>query len=168
MQKPQLVAVDTNVLMRLAERHEATVDAWHLIRRRIQSVQFIALPTVLDELAYNKIGGQDAHVRWAAYNALVELRGRWRFLPLDLNAVQEAILKNAAGRLLDSGLIPRAERNDAAIVAEAAILNAILLVSRDSHLLDIDREKLALLFRQLDLMAPVIASPEALVKKFYT
>jgi rRNA-processing protein FCF1 len=50
MQKPQLVAVDTNVVMRLADGHEATLDAWQLIRRRLQPVQFVVTPTVLDEL----------------------------------------------------------------------------------------------------------------------
>jgi len=68
MQKPQLVAVDTNVLMRLADRHEATLDAWQLIK----------------------------------------------------------------------------------------------------HLLDIDYARLILLFRQLDLPAPLISSPEKLLKQFYT
>ncbi len=51
MQKPQLVALDTNVLMRLADGHEATIDAWQLMKRRIQAVQFMVLPTVMDELA---------------------------------------------------------------------------------------------------------------------
>jgi len=68
MQKPQLVAVDTNVLMRLADRHEATLDAWQLIK----------------------------------------------------------------------------------------------------HLLDIDYARLILLFRQLDLPAPLISSPEKLLKQFHT
>ena len=50
MQKPQLVAVDTNVLMRLADGHEATLDAFQLIRRRLRPMQFLLPPTVLDEL----------------------------------------------------------------------------------------------------------------------
>ena len=107
MQKPQLVAVDTNIVMRLADGDEATIDSWHLIRDRLHPVQFIVPPTVL-ELPYN----------------------------------------------------------DAFVVSEAAVLDCILLVSRDSHLLDIDHEKLVLLFRRLDLTAPLIASPEKLLKKF--
>jgi rRNA-processing protein FCF1 len=51
MLKPRLVAVDTNVLMRLADGHEATVDSWQLLKRRIRPVQFVALPTVMEELA---------------------------------------------------------------------------------------------------------------------
>jgi rRNA-processing protein FCF1 len=167
MPKPQLVAVDTNVLMRLADGHGATIDAWQLIKRRIRPVQFIALPTVLDELASKLSDDSELAVRAAVEKALRELRPRWHFQPADFNAVQEAVATNALQRLRDSGLIPYEERNDASIVAEAAVLNCVLLVSRDSHLIGIDHDKLAFLFRQLDLATPIIATPENLLKKFY-
>jgi predicted nucleic acid-binding protein len=166
MQKPQLVAVDTNILMRLADRHETTLDAWQLIQRRLRPVQILALPTVLDELASHSLCAQDPWVRAAANRALQELRGRWLCHPADVDAVTEAVAANARDKLCASGLLPAAERNDAAIIAEAAALNCILLVSRDSHLLDIDREKLTLLLRSLDLPTPLISSPESLIKKF--
>jgi len=35
-------------------------------------------------------------------------------------------------------------------------------------LLDVDHDRLALLLCQLDLLVPVIASPEILLKKFHT
>jgi len=167
MQKPQLVAVDTNVLMRLADGHEATTDAWQLIRRRLRPVQFIVTPTVLDELGSKALDDPEPLVRHAAASALRLMRPRWQFQPADFNAVQEAIAANATRLLRESGLVPYEERNDAAIISEASILNCVLLVSRDSHLLDIDHEKLTLLFRQLDLPAPIISSPERLLKKFY-
>jgi predicted nucleic acid-binding protein len=167
MQKPQLVAVDTNVLMRLVEGHEATVDAWQLINRRLRPVQFLAPPTVIGELASKTLDDSDPAIRLAARRALAQLRSRWRFQPVDFNAVQDAIASNAIQCLRESGLIPYEERNDAAIVIESAILSCILLVSRDSHLLDIDHEKLTLLLRQFDLVAPIISSPEKLLKRFY-
>jgi predicted nucleic acid-binding protein len=167
MQKFQLVAVDTNVLMRLVEGHEATIDAWHLISRRLRRVQFLVSPTVLDELASKTLDDTDPVVRLTARRALTELRSRWHFQPVDFNAVQDAVASNAIRSLRQSGLIAYEERNDAAIIAESAILSCILLVSRDSHLLDIDHERLTLLFRQFDLVAPIIASPEKLLKRFY-
>ncbi len=154
--------------MRLASGHEATVDAWQMIRRRLRPLQFIVPPTVLDEVGYKAVEDPDPSVRHAAYQALRDLRLRWQAQPVDFNAVQDAIATNAVQRLRDSGLIPYDERNDAFILAEAAILNCVLLVSRDSHLLDIDHEKLAVLFLQLDLSAPIISSPEKLLKKFYS
>ena len=167
MLKPQLVAVDTNVLMRLADGHEATVDSWQLLKRRIRPVQFVALPTVMEELASKLSDDSAPAVRAAVEKALRELRPRWHFQPADFNAVQEAITANAVRRLRDSGLLPYEERNDACIIVEAAVLNCVLLVSRDSHLLEIDPDKLNYLLQQLDLPTPVIASPEKLLKKFY-
>ena len=167
MLKPQLVAVDTNVLMRLADGHEATVDSWQLLKRRIRPVQFVALPTVMEELASKLSDDTEPAVRVAVEKALRELRPRWHFQPTDFNAVQDAITANAVRRLRDSGLIPYEERNDAFVVVEAAVLNCVLLVSRDSHLLEIDPVKLNYLLQQLDLPTPVIASPEKLMKDFY-
>jgi hypothetical protein len=167
MQKPQLVAVDTNVLMRLADGHEATIDAWQLLKRRIRPVQFVALPTIMDELASKLADDVEPEIRSVVEKTLCELRSRWHFQPIDFNAVQESIAANARQRLRDSGLIPYEERNDASIVAEAAVIDCVLLVSRDSHLTSVDHDKLAFLFRQFDLVAPIIASPENLLKKFY-
>ena len=62
MLNPQLVAVDTNVLMRLADGHEATADSWQLLKRRIRPVQFVALPTVMEELALQGLW-QDSAMR---------------------------------------------------------------------------------------------------------
>lgn len=168
MQKPQLVAVDTNVVMRLAGGHEATIDAWQLIRRRLKPVQFLVSPTVLAELGNKALDDPDSLVRRVATSALSSMRQRWGFQPADFNALQEAVAANAIQHLRESGLLPYEERNDAAIISEAGVLNCVLLVSRDSHLLDIDHEKLTLLFRRLDLVAPVISSPEGLLQKFYT
>jgi len=167
MHKPQLVAVDTNVLLRLADGHEATIDAWQLIKRRLNPVQFILLPTVLGELASKLTDDADPRVSQTAVKALKDLRLRWDFQPTDVNAVEEAVAANAVQRLRDRGIVPYEERNGACSIAEAAVQNSILLVSRDSHLLAVDSERLAWLLRELDLPTPVITSPEKLVKKFY-
>ncbi|MSU58014.1 MAG: hypothetical protein EXS35_07520 [Pedosphaera sp.] len=154
-------------MMRLADGHEATTDAWLLIKRRIRPVQFLVTPTVLGEVVSKMTEDPDPAVRRTARKALRESRTRWHFKPADFNAVQEAIAANAVRCLRDSGLLPYEERNDACVIAEAGVLDCVLLVSRDSHLLAVDHERLALLFRRLDLAAPIIASPENLLKKFY-
>jgi predicted nucleic acid-binding protein len=167
MQKPQLVAADTNVLMRLAAGHDATVDAWHLIQRRLHPIQLLVPPTVLLELGYKASHDADPSVRELALRSMLELRPRWRFKPEEFNAVQEVIAEHALRRLRDAALLPAEERNDASILVEAAVLNCVLLVSRDSHLLDLDHERLAFVFGQCDLPTPVVSSPEILLKKFY-
>ncbi len=167
MQKPQLVAVDTNILFRLSDGHEPTIDAWQLITRRLKPVQFVVPPTVLAELAYKAQDPTDPKSRELAAKALHELRPRWHMQPADFNALQDALAANAAQSLRDSALVPYEERNDALLVGEAAVLECLLLVSRDSHLLEIDHEALSLVLARLDLVAPVIASPEKLLNKFY-
>lgn len=167
MQKPTLVAVDTNVLMRLADRHDATVTSWELIRQRLAPVQFIVTPTVLGEVASKTLDDPDPAVRIMARKALEELRPQWHFQPADFNAVEGALATSATARLRESGLVPYEERNDAGVIAEAAVLNCVLLVSRDSHLLCVDYAKLLFLLQQLDLNAPLICSPEDLIQKFY-
>ena len=59
MHKPHLVAVDTNVLMRLADGQEAALDAWQLIKRRLRPAQFITPPTVLGEFASKRRSDRD-------------------------------------------------------------------------------------------------------------
>ena len=167
MQKPHLVAVDTNVLLRLADGHEATTDAWQLIKRRLNPVQFVLLPTVLGELVSKLTDSIDPRVALTAAKFLRESRSRWAMQPTDFNAVEEAVATNAVKKLRDGGVLPYEERNDASIIAEAAVQNCILLVSRDSHLLSVDPARLAWLLRDLDLPAPVIVSPDKLLKNFY-
>ena len=99
--------------------------------------------------------------------ALRDLRGRWMFQPVELRSDQESIVKKVAHKLSESSLLPSSERNDAFILAEAALLDCMLLVSHDSHLYEVDHGKLKRLLAEFDLNAPVIASPREIVKKFY-
>ena len=142
MPQPQLVAVDTNVLLRLGGEDETAIDAWQTIRARIRAVQFIIPPTVIAETVAKARHDSDLQVRNSARRVLGDVRHRWQMHPFAPNAVQEAIIRNAARELQLSGLIPYEEVNDACIVAEAATLDCILLVSNDSHLREIDHEKL--------------------------
>jgi hypothetical protein len=50
MQKPKLVAVDSNVLILLAQDDDLTIDARQTIEARLKPAQFIAAPTVIREL----------------------------------------------------------------------------------------------------------------------
>jgi predicted nucleic acid-binding protein len=167
MQPPQFVAIDTNILFRLLDKDEPVLDAWQLIRSRIKRAEFVAPPTVLGEVADKVRPGNQPEIQERARRILTELRSRWNVTPVRLSGLQEALVNNAAEEARRLGLIPYEERNDARIIAEAAILNCILLVTSDSHLLAADYRRLSVLFRQLDLPAPVIASPEDLLRRFF-
>jgi hypothetical protein len=163
-EKPHLVAVDTNILLRLAEKDELAFDAIEVVRGLLRPSEFLVSPTAFLELNMLARHSDEAHVRACAMQALTDFRAEWRFNPALLNSLQKALVLNAAAKLLASGLLPTGERNDARIVAESAVLNCVLLVSNDSHLLQADHRRLALLFRQLDLPVPIIASARDLVR----
>ena len=56
MQKPTLVAVDTNVVLSLAGEDEDTTDAWESIKKRVPLMKFLVPPTVVEELAFQSQG----------------------------------------------------------------------------------------------------------------
>lgn len=167
MQKPQLVAVDTNILLRLGDEDEEAIEAWQIIRARVKAVQFVIPPTVIAETVEKSRHDVDEKLKRSARRALGEARRRWQMHPFAPNAVQEVFIRNAARELRLSGLIPYEEVNDAFIVAEAATLDCILLVSNDSHLREIDHEKLIRIFKPLDLRPPTIRSMREIVRRFH-
>jgi hypothetical protein len=167
MQKSPLVAVDTNFPLLLAKEDGDALDALRTLRERVRPADILVPPTAVDEMIYIAQTEPDRKLRELAGRALLDLRSRWHFRPADLNSPEEIIAADAARQILLAGILPIAERNDAAIIAESAVLNSVLIVSNDSHLLDVDHRALGLLFRELDLPVPLIVSPREIVKKFY-
>jgi predicted nucleic acid-binding protein len=167
MQKSPLVAIDTNFPLLLTDRDNTALDALDVVRERMRPGEILVPPTVQGELLHQAESDPDPVQRALAKKALIQLRSRWHFHPADLNSAQEAIVREAARKILFAGLLPAAEIHDALIIAESAILNSILLVSNDSHLLKTDHRRLGLLFRELDLPVPLIISPREIVRKFY-
>ena len=167
MQKPPLVAVDTNFPLQLAQGDDDALDALELIRARIKPARILIPPTALAELLFQSENESDFQQREFAGVALSSLRTEWQFEPAVLRAPDESRVLAAARRLLLKGALPRQEWNDAKIIAEAAALDSTLLVSNDSHLLQVDHRWLVVVFREFDLPVPLIASPRDLVQKFY-
>jgi|ERR1043166_4212620 predicted nucleic acid-binding protein len=167
MQPPRLVAVDSNILLALAEEDGDTLDAWQIIRARLRPAFLIVPPTVLDEIGFKATNPETTELQKLAGKALRELRHRWMLQPVELRSDQEIIVEAAAKAMCNSGLLPSVERNDAFILAEAAVLECMLLVSHDSHLHNIEHHELKKLLAEFDLIPPLIASPREIVKKFY-
>jgi predicted nucleic acid-binding protein len=167
MQKSPLVAIDTNFPLLLVKEDDTALEALNIILERMRPVEILVPPTVQGELLHQAENDPDRRQRALAENALRQLRSRWHFHPADLNSPQEAVAAEAARRILLAGLIPPAEINDASIIAESAVLNSVLIVSNDSHLLTVDHRRLGLLFRELDLPVPLIISPREIIQKFY-
>jgi len=79
--KPLLVAVDTNVLLDLAEGSEHAWGAVETIRRRLKNVRIVVLPTVIQELAHLVENGDTPRERELAGKAAQQLVKDWKFAP---------------------------------------------------------------------------------------
>jgi predicted nucleic acid-binding protein len=161
-----LVAVDTNFLLDLATPKDKAEDAVAIIRRRVQGVEIIALPTVLDELAFIAEKGDTASDRQLATRALKNLVRLWRFRPLDFIPVGHGIIDAIARKLRGEKLIPEHEVNDSYILAEAALANCTILVTSDEHIRGADATVLGLTLRSCDVNVVLIRTPAEIVRQF--
>lgn len=163
--RPQLVAVDANVLFDLADGLDDVVDAVSVIRERLRDAHFLIPPTVQHELANWALRG-DGQRRESARKA-IQLGHSWRIVPVNLIAVRHGIAERIAERIREQGLIPEEEVNDSLVLAESALLGCSMLLTSDEHLRGIDFERLTLELQAFDVPAPVIATPREIVGKFF-
>jgi len=163
-----LIAVDTNVLLDQAVADEDVLDALAVIRDRLPNGTFCVLPTVLEELGHQLVGGDSAEQQ-AAETALSCLR-EWGYQPINVVAVGKGITEQIAFKLRSRGVLPDEEINDGFIIAEAAIIGCDLLLSSDGHLLAAQENPLlleTLRDSHVDGDRLVIGSPRTIVRRFF-
>jgi len=164
-----LVAVDTNVLIDQALGDRDVVGALAIIRKRLPRSSFIVPPTVLEELAWAADHAPEQEIKDACLHALRQLTN-WNYQPLNVIPVGHGIVEQISFKLRTSGILPEDEENDASIIAEAALLGCVILLSSDRHFIDAQEHPD---FRQLlkdcevDGDNIVIARPRIIVEKFF-
>ncbi|PAW79737.1 MAG: hypothetical protein B9S33_18915 [Pedosphaera sp. Tous-C6FEB] len=154
-------ALDTNVLMDLARRFDFAQEFRETFQRL--GYELWVPPTVSVELDILSQAG-DRLEREAATTAIRSAILQWRCRPFPLNSVHHVVADRFAERLIERGLLPEAEVNDALILAESSLFGLPLLVSSDNHLLGIDSLDLKLAFDDADLEPVAVASPRRLLK----
>jgi predicted nucleic acid-binding protein len=164
--RPQLVAVDANVLFDLAAGAEDVVDSMSLIRGRLKEAGLLMPPTVQHELANWAVQRENPEKRQAAQEAVQTARS-WRIIPANLTAVSLGIAERIALRLREVGLVPEEELHDSFILAESALLECSMLLTSDEHLRGIDFERLAYELQAVDVAVPLVATPREIVRKFF-
>ena len=160
-----LLAVDTNFLMDLARPRDVALDALEIIRRRVRGLQILVTPTVFGEITDLAVDERAPATRVCARKAISSMRV-WDMFPIETTDLQATIAGFAANKLITQGVIPLEERNDALIIAEAAVLDCQVLVSSDSHLRDADLARMALVLRECQLPMVVISKPDEIVRQF--
>jgi predicted nucleic acid-binding protein len=163
--KPLWVAVDTNVLLDLADGRESVWRAIETIRQRLPGVQIVVPPTAVQELAgIAEHGNPDE--RPLALTAARKLLGEWGFVPLNLIPVGHGITERIAAEIRARDFLPDDEVNDSFIVAESALAGCKILLSSDQHILDISVARLGILLAVGGLETLLISSPSDVARKF--
>ncbi len=163
--RPQLVAVDANVLFDLADDLDDVIAAVSVIRDRIRDARFLIPPTAQHELA--NWAWQGAGQKQESAREAIRVGKSWHIVPVNLFAVGHGIAERIAERIREQGLIPGEEVNDSLVLAESALLGCSMLLTSDEHLRGIDFERLTLELQAFDVTAPVIATPREIVRKFF-
>ena len=159
-----LFAVDTNFLMDLAFPRDVAHDALDLILERSPKAAVLVTERVLVELdrfATTPALGKQA-LALKAQAVMIE-RG---IRPVLLADLQVPIAASIATKLIDQGILPWKERNDARILAEAAVLGCRLLITSDKHLRDADRTQLARVLRECGFSEVMVRKPAEIARLF--
>jgi len=160
-----LIAVDTNVPLDWADEKEHVIDAMEVVRRRLKPGRLMVTPTVFQELVYIADSGDTFEDRHRARRALKSLAA-WGLDLVNLVPVGHGIVERIAEAMVEDGLFPVEEYNDALILAEAALLECAILLTGDAHLRGVDFQRAMLTMKGFDVEMPVIATPREIVAKF--
>ena len=82
--------------------------------------------------------------------------------------VAHGIVERIAEKLRGADILPPEEVNDSLLVAEAALLEARLLLSSDQHLRGMNFHRLSIELHNFDLTPPVVATPAEVARKFFS
>src|SRR5262245_35282296 len=138
--KPLRLAVDTNLLLDLADRDEDVLDAVAVIEQRLAQTEWLVSPAVLDELTFLTDSGDTLEVRESATLSFQQLQGAGRFRPLLDIPFPASQVEEVANAIRGRELVPVQELHDSRILAEAAFLECAILLTSDNHLRGVDHE----------------------------
>jgi predicted nucleic acid-binding protein len=161
------VAVDTNVLLNLADEEEIVIDCLETIKKRLPDSKIIVLPTVILELIDISEHDDDPALKSLAKLSLANILEPWEFLPVNFIPVGHGIVEQIGRKIREKGLIPDEEIHDSFLIAEAALYGAAILISSDGHIKDIDQRMLKIELGACDVDCPLIASPWKIVNQFF-
>lgn len=98
-QRPQLITVDTNVLLDLAADNQIVCACIETVRARLHTAQFVVTPTVIQELADLFDHGSTVQRRLAAKVTRSILE--WAFQPVKYVPVGHGIVEQIGRKLRD-------------------------------------------------------------------
>ena len=128
------VAVDTNFLLALADSDEDAWDAVETLRHKTRRLPLIASPIVVGEVTFFTRFAPATPLGRSSRKTVTCFARHWRIRPEPLNSVQTGIVEQVSLSLRRKHLVAEEEKHDSLILAEAAVLNCVLLVMSDTDL----------------------------------
>jgi hypothetical protein len=120
MPKLTPVAIDTNVVLNFAALHHVVIDCFETVKKRLQNVQIVILPTVILELT--AIAGDDTdEASPLAQKSLASIIDPWKFMPVNCVPVGHGIVEQIGNRIRDKGLLPKEEVHDSFVIAARSL-----------------------------------------------
>jgi predicted nucleic acid-binding protein len=154
------LSCDTNLLIDLGGELDYALTFVEVIHER--RWHLYATPTAVAELTWLAISAKPVKQASAA-EALRNL-GKWKIRGKSLTATDRDITEQFARRVLDAGLLPPAEVNDAEIIAETARAGIPYLITSDAAVTGIDQPRLQQLLAQADLSRVTIIDPRRFLR----
>lgn len=153
-------ALDVNFLLDLAERRDFALAFLELAGEYY--CPLCLCPTAFIELEYLAKTGAPKQKKAAAIS--VNSLHKWAVYVFDLTPVEHGCTKEFARRLIRKGYLDEEEYNDGLILGEAGCFGIPILVTSDSHLLDIPQNVVTAELRAADFFPTVVASPQKIVR----
>lgn len=152
----RLAAVDTNILIHLAEGY---APAHNLILRLVRmGIRPIVTQTVVQELGYQSARGPTSVKRDIATRALTEMR-QWGIQPAGVTPLGNGICDIVAERFRVEKVLPDGEIHDLYVIIEASFYAAVYLVTWDGDILGADENEVNRLLLNYDLNKISIRHP---------
>lgn len=153
------------MLLDYADHHEPTIDALQLIFERLK-VERLLVPQTVAQKLFVISQSADSSGAELALSALQNLL-RWHFKPFNLVAVGHGIVEQIGYKIRAEGLLPDEEENDSFIIAECALMDIGILISRDAHMTDAhDSGMLTRVLESCDVSGVIIQHPSQILRKF--
>ena len=167
MPKPIEVALDTNVLLDLANDDEVVIDCIQTIKKRIPAAVFLVLPTVIQELVDVSEIGEIPPCAQAGLESAQKPSQPMGVLRGELSSRRPRHRGGNRQKNPGERIAAEEEVHDSFVLAESGLRDASILLSNDAHIKNIDQRALKLLFDECDIGCPLIASPRKIVTSFF-
>jgi hypothetical protein len=157
-----IVALDTSILLRLADADDETWDAHKALLKRGERFQLIVTPAVNDLLEMLARGSnkQTLELTRRVWRGRA---GDWHIAQASLSDAQKKMAWVLNCHFRQAGLLDEGERLEAEVLAEAVVRGDELVASPGSPLCQIDARRLLLETRLLGMSGFAVFEPRQLL-----